>query len=376
MTWDTRLSRFYRKHAEGASPREMRANEGCFVRKKHKCGRMPGASKSCFIACPADDDMETTLALISEKLNKVGIDPIIAVKDRAYGQDIFCTKVCGKIIESQFCIVLLDEPSTPGKNIPNPNVYYEYGFMTALGKHIIPLQKEDLKLAFNIQGHEAIKYNPANLSGELDRAIKDAIKITEQCEEKPALNISEKGILRNFELRDIELKDDEWFLYKSIDDTDFKGFGQHKKVFYAYVGKIDEEKEMASYLEDLNVVLHRTSKEMQKRIDSLKEEEEELSKFEEEKAKNPFKVEINPFMEDRLKTAIKELKSKIELMKKFYIAFIVNPRLPSANITKFSEKAKELVSKYENFELVLSEDNLLKLEDISIPLTSFEIASE
>ena len=81
---------------------------------------------------------------MSEKLAKVGVEPIIAVKERAYGQDIFCTKICGKIIESRFCIVILDDTIEAEKNIPNPNVYYEYGLMTSLRKHIIPLQKEDL----------------------------------------------------------------------------------------------------------------------------------------------------------------------------------------------------------------------------------------
>src|SRR5574337_706789 len=79
-------------------------NEQCFIRKQHKCGKMYGASKSCFIACPTDDDLEPILELMSEKLTKLGIEPIIAVKERAYGQDIFCTKICGKIIESRFCI--------------------------------------------------------------------------------------------------------------------------------------------------------------------------------------------------------------------------------------------------------------------------------
>ena len=115
-------------------------NERCFIRKQHACGKMHGASKSCFIACPTDDDLEPILGLMSEKLKKWGIDPIIAVKDRAYGQDIFCIKICGKIIESKFCIVILDDSIKDGISIPNPNVYYEYGLMTSLQKHIIPLQ--------------------------------------------------------------------------------------------------------------------------------------------------------------------------------------------------------------------------------------------
>ena len=53
---------------------------------------MFGASKSCFIACPTQDDLEPTLELLSEKLAKAGIEAVIAVKDRAYGQDHSCPK--------------------------------------------------------------------------------------------------------------------------------------------------------------------------------------------------------------------------------------------------------------------------------------------
>jgi len=130
--------------------KQLKINEQCFIRKDHKCGKMFGASKSCFIACPSENGIEITLELISEKLTKAGIEAIIAVKERAYGQDIFCTKICGKIIESRFCLVILDDSIIEKRNIPNPNVYYEYGLMTALQKHIIPLQKDNLKLAFNL----------------------------------------------------------------------------------------------------------------------------------------------------------------------------------------------------------------------------------
>jgi hypothetical protein len=122
----------------------------------HNCGKIFGASKSCFIACPTDEELEPILELMSEKLTKMGVEPVIAVKERAYGQDIFCTKICGKIIESRFCAVFLDDTIINKQNIPNPNVYYEYGLMTSLRKHIIPLQKDSLKLAFNIQSYDTI----------------------------------------------------------------------------------------------------------------------------------------------------------------------------------------------------------------------------
>lgn len=242
--------------------RPFEVNERCFIRKEHKCGKIFGASKSCFIACPDEEELGPILELFTEKLAKVGIETIIAVKERAYGQDIFCTKICGKIIESKFCVTILDDSIVDGKNIPNPNVYYEYGLMTSLGKHIIPLQKEDLKLAFNIQSYDTIKYNFGNIATELDRAIKDAIKITESRdkEDKKAEGLPEKSILRHLELSGLELKGTNWVLDDAINDTEFKGFGQYDKGFYVYLGKLDDQEEMQTYLDDLNIVLYRTEK--------------------------------------------------------------------------------------------------------------------
>jgi len=252
------------------SNKALSSIEQCFIRKDHKCGKLLGASKSCFIACPTDDDLEPILELMSEKLSKVGIEPIIAVKERAYGQDIFCTKICGKIIESRFCIVILDDTMDADKNIPNPNVYYEYGLMTALRKHIIPLQKENLKLAFNIQSYDTIKYSSKNIATELDRAIKDAIRITEAKEQDDKkTSFSEKTLLRRFELQAFELRDDNWLLYDAIEDTNFKGFGQYDKRFYVYLGKIDDPSEFQGYLDDLGVVLYRTEKKAETLNESL-----------------------------------------------------------------------------------------------------------
>ncbi len=102
------------------NPKGIIENRNCFIRKEHECGKAFGASKSCFIACPNDSNLDPILELLSEKLSKHGIDPVIAVRERAYGQDIFCTKICGKIIEAKFCVVFLDDMIKDNVNIPNP----------------------------------------------------------------------------------------------------------------------------------------------------------------------------------------------------------------------------------------------------------------
>ena len=169
----------------------FKRNDRCFIRKNHDCGRYFGASKMCFIACPDPKDVGLELEIISEKLQKEGIDPFIAVRERAYGEDIFCTKICGRIIESMFCIVLLNDAKSnkSAELIPNPNVYYEYGLMTAMKKEIIPLQHSEHNLAFNIQGLETIKYTNENLVDELEKAIKKTLAIIEMTRETEQVEI-------------------------------------------------------------------------------------------------------------------------------------------------------------------------------------------
>lgn len=237
-------------------------NRFCFVRKELECGKFFGASKSCFIACPTNTDLEPVLALISEKLTKFGIEPIIAVKERAYGQDIFCTKICGKIIEARFCLVILDDTIVNDNKIPNPNVYYEYGLMTALGKHIVPLQKDGQILAFNIQSYDTIKYNNSNMNSELDRALRDAVKITEdKNNEVEEIRLSEKSLLRRIELSgldEIDKNDDtDSDMSEIVSDTLFKVFVNGKEEKYILIGKIDNENEFSTYLEDIDIIVYR-----------------------------------------------------------------------------------------------------------------------
>jgi hypothetical protein len=259
----------------------------CLVRRDHYCGKFLGASKSCFVASPSTDEVETMLALIIEKLVKIGIEPIIAVKERAYGQDIFCTKICGKIIESQFCIVILDDMMQPMNgtkvNIPNPNVYYEYGLMTALNKHVIPLQKEGQKLAFNIQTHDTIKYTPHNLSAELDRALKDAIKMTQEDRSgyQDASAMSERLFSRCLEISGYQKKDHRWFLSSEFEDTVFTGYGHPERREYLFFTVIDDKELLRSTLTDMQVIIKRlesSHKQLSEKRDTLSNRIDKLNR--------------------------------------------------------------------------------------------------
>ena len=341
---------------------DLQVIERCFIRKDHDCGKIKGASKSCFVACPKEDELEPILELISEKLAKVGIEAIIAVKERAYGQDIFCTKICGKIIESKFCLVILDDEIDDDKNIPNPNVYYEYGLMTSLEKHIIPLQKEDLKLAFNIQSYDTIKYNSRNIGTELDRAIRDAIKITaEGAEPRRTDFISQKSILRSFELAGFEKKGDNWFLNDVIDDTDFLGFSHDEEGFYVYLGKIDDDEEVDSYIEDISIVFYRTEKQYQELDIKVGDLKQEL-----ESTREDVISRIRRRTSKQIVREIEEWTTAKQQMSRMYIAFIIDPAI---NRTNFMREAKKLFSQQERFELLVDKDNNIQFDSVKVKLS-------
>jgi len=325
--------------------------------------------------------LEPILGLMSEKLTKVGIEPIVAVKVRAYGQDIFCTKICGKIIESRFCIVILDDTIAKDVNIPNPNVYYEYGLMTSLKKHIIPLQKEDLDLAFNIRSHDTIKYNSKNITSELDRAIKDAIKITEKKEkDERGIALPEKTLLRKLEMAGFKQRgdDNDWFLYDVIEDTNFKGFGQYDKHFYLYLGKIDDTSEFQDYLEDLGVVLYRTEKkvtEIKEKLpyfmNRIKARKKKMKKEENERASKDRPISsLTLSRYDReikeLELEIEKIKERLSLMSTIFVGFIVDPQLST---DEFITKAKDLVHQYDRYELILNSEDSISFKDISVELS-------
>jgi hypothetical protein len=153
----------------------IQANEKCLVRHMD-CKRIFGGSRICFVACPNSDDVALELEVIKQKLRLANIEPYIAVDNRDFQKDIFCEKICTKIIESLFCIAILNDVPDPKDGIrkPNANVYYEYGLMTAFKKRIIPVQRLDHQLAFNIQSLDTLKYN----SGNFPKLIEEAIQMT------------------------------------------------------------------------------------------------------------------------------------------------------------------------------------------------------
>jgi len=101
----------------------------------------------------------------------------------------FCTKICSKIIVAQFCIVIANHDRVAGSDVANANVNIEYGLMLGHNKYVIPFQRDNQSLPFNVAGLDTIKYNQSNFTSLATGAIEQAI--TETSQNQPAPNIDQ-----------------------------------------------------------------------------------------------------------------------------------------------------------------------------------------
>lgn len=156
----------------------IRLNEYCIVGHP-RCDYTFSSTRECFIAYGFKQSGLEKDVLI-DLLNSKNIQAIEAGGNIASGQNVFCSKICSRIITSQFCIVLLNNDEVNGNKIPNANVNMEYGLMLGLNKYVIPFQREDHDLPFNVAGIETIKYNNSNFKRQASAAIDKAITTTQQ----------------------------------------------------------------------------------------------------------------------------------------------------------------------------------------------------
>lgn len=220
----------------------IQKNERCFIGLP-SCGYGFESAKLCFVACPSDDRYSLHLEAIKQVVEERQYECHIALKKIDPGNFAFCTKICSKIIQSQFCIVLLD-PSITKKDekFPNPNVHLEYGMMMSQNKHIIPFQHENYNLAFNISPLDTIKYSDSNFKAKMTEAVDFAIerfskeKISGQV--PPGLEFFTYYNLLGFKMSDVSLKLQS-YLYK---------FGYHMGFFlfeklneYKFIGIFEKD---------------------------------------------------------------------------------------------------------------------------------------
>ncbi|MHB9041410.1 MAG: hypothetical protein ACYC4T_12215 [Melioribacteraceae bacterium] len=158
--------------------KRIRKNEICIIGLP-RCDYVFSSTRSCFIAYGFEDsplEMNILKAILESK----DIECVEAGGKLAPAQSAFCAKICSKIITSQFCIVLLNNREEKEIEIPNANVNMEYGLMLAFNKYVIPFQRKEQKLPFNVAGLDTIKYTNNDFKRLVEEAIEDAIEKTKQ----------------------------------------------------------------------------------------------------------------------------------------------------------------------------------------------------
>jgi hypothetical protein len=156
---------------------EATINEKCIIGLP-TCGYAFSSTRMAFIAAPGDEEFSLELDVLVSLLEEKGYEAYVALRKLDPGKFAFCTKICSKIITSQFCIVLLNSSEHrdhPQVKIPNPNVHMEYGLMLAFRKYILPFQRRGDSLAFNIQPLDTILYTKGEFRKIADQAIDSAI---------------------------------------------------------------------------------------------------------------------------------------------------------------------------------------------------------
>ncbi len=160
----------------------IRTNNKCIVNLP-RCDYVFSSTRSCFVAygfeeSPLEKD------IIIDILKSKNIEAVEAGGNLAPAQYAFCTKICSKIITSQFCAILMNNDIIDGSERPNANVNMEYGLMLGFNKFIIPFQKENQRLPFNVSGLDTVKYTSSNFKALAESAIQDAIDATTQKEDR------------------------------------------------------------------------------------------------------------------------------------------------------------------------------------------------
>jgi hypothetical protein len=142
-----------------------------------------------FIIGSGSEEFADELKAAKEVLAKFELKGDFALlNNEEKGLDAFCKKICSKILNSRFCIVMLNDPQVldyidkeTGEEkkfrVPRPNVYYEFGIAVALRKRIIPIMRKGMPRPFDIQHLDIDIYE--NLD-ELRQKLEVSVKATSQ----------------------------------------------------------------------------------------------------------------------------------------------------------------------------------------------------
>lgn len=318
----------------GSKMSKVEINARCFIRNQD-CGRIFSGAKLCFIACPSSEEITPELNIIKEILRKYNIEPFVAAEEKEVGKDIFCEKICGKIIESKFCVVILNDVRNKSGVIgSNANVYYEYGMMTSMNKEIIPIQKEGQRLAFNIQSIDSIIYKDITLYKEIEEAIiKKIAKVSDDVlQQVSIINPAWLAALRGF----IEVDKFTYREYRELvdqfKDTSMRLFTSPTDNILGIVGPFRQlnDENLLLELRVINQRIEQIKRRFQQRIDEYKKRLEQ----------SKIHVRYQDVLEEN-----KKLLETIEIIKYYLI------RTDDINIERVMSGLGEMVENIEIWEI-------------------------
>lgn len=141
-----------------------------------------------FVIGPSSREFLSDINKIKGVLKGVGLEGYFAsMSKKEKGLDIFCDKICTKIMSSIFCIAVLNDPvlsncegdssgNKENSRVPRANVYYEYGLAVAMGKKVIPVARGDMKPPFDVQQIDTVRYeNQEDLQTQLIPILVDTL---------------------------------------------------------------------------------------------------------------------------------------------------------------------------------------------------------
>jgi len=201
--------------------------------------------------------------------------------------------------------------------------------------------------------------------------------VTQEKEDEHIM-LSDKAIFRRMEMVGFVERDDNWFLYDAISDTNFKGlsYSNEDKWMYLYLAKIDEEKDIQSYIEDLGVVLYRTEKKCNELVQEKNEYTSKIEDLQNEQSTESTSIQNTSRVRrpqsyfqrsmQEYNRQIRGIDEKLSIMTKMFLGFIIKHELDSKDILK---KIEEVVGGNKRYEIIISSKDEIVIGDIRICLS-------
>ena len=244
----------------------------CFISDSRTC-QASTPEDIVFIIGSGSSEFKEDVEAIKETLDGFGLAGYFALlSDEEKGLDAFCDKICSKIRVSQFCVVMLNDPSIQCGNeksqaksdsiqVPSANVYYEFGIAVALGKPIIPIVRKGFRLPFDIQHLDAIIYTDKL---DLKKKLKPSIRST-LTKKKKEFKVSGSKIIDVIygplynEISNFLSKKDR---FTKFNPSKYQGIKNQYKYLLDTIGKELQEETNSFYIkiEELNTRINRAKR--------------------------------------------------------------------------------------------------------------------